>query len=154
MKAFVIFAGGGVKGAALAGCLQETLDRKIDIQGYGGTSAGAIVALLACVGYTGDEINDLLATEIHPISLLANEGEQFRKAKQLAIRGNEILSQGIGLAAYFKAGFFWFWNRKFISKIMEDFGLDDGEVLESKILDLVKRKVPGLKRRKKFHLKT
>jgi len=47
MKAFVILDGGGVKGAALAGCLAAAEDRGIEIVAYGGTSAGSIVALLA-----------------------------------------------------------------------------------------------------------
>lgn len=51
MKAYAILDGGGVKGAALAGALAAAEHNGIEFAGFGGTSAGAIVALLACVGY-------------------------------------------------------------------------------------------------------
>ena len=60
MKAYAILDGGGVKGAALAGCLKAAEEQKIQFLGYGGTSAGSIIAFLAAVGYTGEE-----ATKIH-----------------------------------------------------------------------------------------
>ena len=60
MKAYAIFDGGGVKGAALAGCLQAAEDRGIEFVGYGGTSAGAIIALLACAGFKGRELQKIM----------------------------------------------------------------------------------------------
>ena len=65
MKAYAVFDGGGVKGAALAGALTAAEQEKIEFQGYGGTSAGSIVALLASIGYTGKEILNRLKT-VHP----------------------------------------------------------------------------------------
>ena len=53
MKAYVIFAGGGVKGAALAGAyyaIEQHLDVN-GIQGFGGTSAGSLVATLGSIGF-------------------------------------------------------------------------------------------------------
>ena len=47
MKRYAILAGGGVKGVALAGCLAASQEKGIRFEGYGGTSAGSIVALLA-----------------------------------------------------------------------------------------------------------
>lgn len=60
MRAYAVFAGGGVKGAALAGCLAAAQNWGLDFRGYGGTSAGSIVAFLAAIGYRGREIGDLL----------------------------------------------------------------------------------------------
>ena len=60
MKAYAIFDGGGVKGAALAGCLKAAEEQGIQFEGYGGTSAGALVATLAAVGYSADEIRTTL----------------------------------------------------------------------------------------------
>lgn len=62
MRAYAVFDGGGVKGTALAGALAAAQDNGIDFAGYGGTSAGSIVALLAAVGYSGKEIRDLLVS--------------------------------------------------------------------------------------------
>lgn len=64
MQAYAILDGGGVKGAALAGCLKAASDFGIEFVGYGGTSAGSIVALLAAVGYTGDELRDLMIHDL------------------------------------------------------------------------------------------
>jgi NTE family protein len=59
---YAILDGGGVKGAALAGCLAAAEDKHIDFIGYGGTSAGSIVALLAAVGYSGEDLNPSLTS--------------------------------------------------------------------------------------------
>jgi NTE family protein len=64
MKAYGIFDGGGVKGAALAGCLAAAKDHDVDFIGYGGTSASSIVACLAAVGYKGAEIRDLMVGDL------------------------------------------------------------------------------------------
>lgn len=72
MQAYAIFDGGGVKGAALAGCLKAAQDSRIEFVGYGGTSAGSIVALLAAVGYTGDELEAVM-TERLSLANLADE---------------------------------------------------------------------------------
>ncbi len=60
MKAYGIFDGGGVKGAALAGCLAAAEEQGVQFLGFGGTSAGSIVATLASVGYSGKELGELL----------------------------------------------------------------------------------------------
>jgi len=60
MKAYAIFDGGGVLGAALAGALKAAEDQRVEFVGFGGTSAGGIVATLAAVGYKGHEIERLL----------------------------------------------------------------------------------------------
>ena len=50
MDAYAVFSGGGVKGAAHAGCLNAAEQRGLRFKGFGGTSAGSIVALLASIG--------------------------------------------------------------------------------------------------------
>jgi NTE family protein len=64
MKAYAILDGGGVKGAALAGALSAAAENGIEFEGYGGTSAGAIVALLASVGFTPEEIRHIMLEEV------------------------------------------------------------------------------------------
>ncbi len=58
----LIFEGGGVKGIAYLGALKVLNDKGIlkDVQRVGGTSAGAINAILLGLGYTEDEMKDIL----------------------------------------------------------------------------------------------
>jgi len=58
-RVFAAFAGGGAKGLVHVGALAALKERKVRIVGYAGTSAGAIVAALAAVGFEPEEI-------IHP----------------------------------------------------------------------------------------
>ena len=44
----------------MAGCLAAAQEQGIEFVGYGGTSAGSMVALLASAGYTGREVGELL----------------------------------------------------------------------------------------------
>jgi predicted acylesterase/phospholipase RssA len=55
-----VFEGGGVKGIALVGALARSTTEELDIRGYAGSSAGAIVAAFANAGYNTTELEDLL----------------------------------------------------------------------------------------------
>lgn len=55
-RAFVAFAGGGAKGLVHVGALRALQARRVDVIGYAGTSAGAIVAALAAAGVSADEM--------------------------------------------------------------------------------------------------
>lgn len=58
----LVFEGGGVKGIAYVGALQVLREKDVmqNIKRTGGTSAGAIIALLVGLGYTVDELHDIL----------------------------------------------------------------------------------------------
>lgn len=56
MKADAVFEGGGVKGIGLVGAVTEVEKAGYEFVNLAGTSAGAIVASLLAVGYSGDEI--------------------------------------------------------------------------------------------------
>lgn len=58
----LVFEGGGVKGIAYVGALEMLQEKKIlnKINRVAGTSAGAIVAVLLGVGYSYEEIKDVL----------------------------------------------------------------------------------------------
>lgn len=77
MKAYGIFAGGGVKGAALAGALEAAQKEKIDFLGYGGASAGAIIAYLAAIGYGGREIYIKMIRSPFKDMLFEDNGEKL-----------------------------------------------------------------------------
>lgn len=60
----LIFEGAGMKGLAYAGAIAELEEQNLlkDIEKVGGTSAGAITALLVSIGYTSDEICTLISS--------------------------------------------------------------------------------------------
>ena len=91
MKAYGVFDGGGVKGAALAGCLAAAGDQGVQFVGYGGTSAGSIVATLAAAGYSGREIRDLMTSEFAPLGLLDDDGTRLKNAQSCCDRAVALM---------------------------------------------------------------
>jgi len=59
-KCDAVFEGGGVKGIGLVGAVSAIEKAGFKFVNLAGTSAGAIVASLLAVGYTGDEIGKIL----------------------------------------------------------------------------------------------
>jgi NTE family protein len=57
-RAFVVLEGGGAMGLAHLGTLRVLETHDVELRGIAGTSAGAIVAGLACVGYRASELYD------------------------------------------------------------------------------------------------
>lgn len=59
---YLVLSGGGIKGIAYCGALKvlEELCILQSIKGYAGTSAGSIVAGLLAIGYTSNEILDIM----------------------------------------------------------------------------------------------
>lgn len=55
-KYFCIFGGGGIRGAAYTGAVKALFELGVKIEGYAGSSIGAVVAGLLTFGYTEDEI--------------------------------------------------------------------------------------------------
>lgn len=58
MDCYAVFEGGGIKGIAFAGAITSATKNNIHFIGYGGASAGAVIAFLATIGYSGSEIKD------------------------------------------------------------------------------------------------
>ena len=58
----LVFEGAGVKGIAYCGVVQEMESKKLmdSIECVGGTSSGAIVALMISLGYSGKEIENII----------------------------------------------------------------------------------------------
>ena len=59
----LVFEGAGLRGIAYSGAVKELEQRNIlkDVQRVGGTSSGAIVALLLSIGYTSNEISSIVS---------------------------------------------------------------------------------------------
>lgn len=60
MKCDAVFEGGGVKGLAFIGAIQETEQQGYTFNRIAGTSAGSIIASLLAVGYTGIELEEMM----------------------------------------------------------------------------------------------
>lgn len=139
MHAYGIFDGGGVKGAALAGCLAAAQEQGIQFVGYGGTSAGSMVALLAEVGYTGQELGELLI-DLDFRDLLDDKGEQLARARASVSNA----------AQRFRRGGCWGRLRAIcaarpLSRMLgEELGLDSGEALKRYLFERIKEKHSGL----------
>lgn len=80
----LVFEGGGVKGIAYLGAMEELLKKGIlpRIQRVGGTSAGAINALLLGLNYSADETRDLL-WELNFNNFLDDSWGVIRDSKRL-----------------------------------------------------------------------
>ena len=57
---FAVFSGGGIKGAALLGAFEAAKSQGLNFVGWGGTSAGSIVAALLACGYSTEELREQL----------------------------------------------------------------------------------------------
>lgn len=60
----LVFEGAGIRGIAYCGAIQEmeTMNLMTGIEKVGGTSSGAIVAMMLSLGYTGRDIEGFIAT--------------------------------------------------------------------------------------------
>jgi len=94
MRAFAIYAGGGVKGAALAGCLRAAEQQGVKFVGHGGTSAGSMIALMAAVRYGGEELERILVEELDFRTLLEDEGQRLEQARAKVEKISSALSSG------------------------------------------------------------
>ena len=85
-----VFQGGGCRGAAFAGALDELEKRKVDFAGVAGTSAGAIMASLVGAGADAEYLRNALSAldflklllppenvELEPVGLIAGMGLRF-----------------------------------------------------------------------------
>ena len=136
MKAYAVLDGGGVKGAALAGCLKGAEELNVDFVGYGGTSAGSIVALLASVGYTADELLGVMCDELNFNELLDDNGDGLSFWGGLV---DEIAAVGSVLGAL-KVGATCIASRRRIYQVSTARGIYSGERLEAKLREFIVRK--------------
>ncbi|GLI95228.1 patatin-like phospholipase family protein [Methylocystis echinoides] len=136
MKAYAVLDGGGVKGAALAGCLKGAAEVNVEFVGYGGTSAGSIVALLASIGYTPDELLGVMCDELNFDELLDDNGVG------LSFWGGMVdeLVAIDSLLGGMKVGANWLSSRKKIREVLTARGVYSGARLEAKLREFIVRK--------------
>src|SRR5690242_2331010 len=73
---FAVFEGGGAKGIAHVGALQALQDNKFEVIGVAGTSAGALVAVLAAIGL---EASDIMSATDRDANILTRMGSSPTK---------------------------------------------------------------------------
>jgi NTE family protein len=137
MKVYVILDGGGVKGAALAGCLNAALERGVEVAGYGGTSAGAIIALLASVGYTGQELERIVVNEIEFTNFLDDQGDMLCNLKAAAAELDA------GPPRWFRRICAAVGCRRQIGHVLNSLGMYDATSLEHFLLRKLRERVPA-----------
>lgn len=144
MKAYAILDGGGVKGAALAGCLAAAEEHGIRFAGFGGTSAGSIVATLATVGYDGNSIRQLLKSTMSPNQMLDDGGGALRRAKGYPDEMMRIMSENsLGIIKCWKLKNFVSRASNELQPVLQGGGLYNGERLKTNMIALIKA---GLKK--------
>lgn len=134
MKAYAVLDGGGVKGAALAGCLRAAETLGITFEGFGGTSAGSIVALLASVGYNGSELRSIMVDEMAFTDLLDDSGVLLEELKGLS---QKFTSASSALCAVMV-------HRKLITRMSRDLGIYNASKLKEFLAKKIKQKLPAL----------
>lgn len=137
MKAYAVLDGGGVKGAALAGCLKAAEEQKIEFIGYGGTSAGSIIAFLASLGYSGEDLHRIMTQELRFTDFLDDSGTALERLKQLPEKFQ---------ASRMKLWVLWD-HRDLINTLMQQFGLYRAHKLKEFLLTKVREKINAFKDR-------
>jgi len=106
-QAIGVFEGGGVRGSAFAGAIQELGMSKVNLIGNVGTSAGSIAATLVSAGFDADEITNALKVNFKTFLADADSPNGF-KAKALNAISSGIKSKvgkmhyGMGLHSSMK----------------------------------------------------
>jgi NTE family protein len=130
MKAYAVLSGGGVKGAALAGCLAAAEGRDIQWAGCAGTSAGALVAALASVGFDGAAIVEKLKGDLHPRALIDDRGAQLDELVELRTRVRPLIRGGLIKRA---RALLSFSRNTILNAIGQHYGVYEGAYLEQAV---------------------
>lgn len=102
----LVFEGAGIRGIAYSGVLRELESNKIlnGVEKVGGTSAGAITALMVSIGYNSDEIYDIISK---------TKFQKFNDGQYMFIGGFSRLNSKFG---WYKGDAFTKWLENIISE--------------------------------------
>ena len=131
IKAYAILAGGGVKGAALVGGLHAAESLGIEFEGYGGASAGSLVALLASLGYQGGDLEQLIK-DTDFSSLFDDEtGDDLNRLQNIGFKRYLFPFNAVG-------------DSMLLNRIRRQFGLYKGHRFRDYLLPKITDKYPAL----------
>ena len=86
---FIIFGGGGVRGICYSGAYKALMEHNIKPTGFAGSSIGAVFASLVAVGYSPEEIYEMLSNTGFEMFIDINVG--FKKELAAFSKGNIFL---------------------------------------------------------------
>ena len=134
----LVLEGGGVKGIGLVGAITELEDQGYSWNYIGGTSAGAIVATLLAVGYTGKELYKII-TELDLTEIMDDVSvkEDFFKVEQLvwpSVKKKRIL---LGLLLLLLKPIR---TLRLFLRLKRNHGLFNGEYIVTKVRELIYQK--------------
>ena len=132
----LVLEGGGVKGIGLVGAIEELENAGYSWDYIGGTSAGAIVATLLAVGYTGKELYEIVnGTDLDFISIM-DDVPVRQNFLRVSSRASKAIENRRYLRLLFSARGMW----KLWKRLRQNYGLFDGEYIEEKVRDLIEKK--------------
>lgn len=117
MKIGVALAGGGLKGVAHIGALKALEELGLDIDYITGTSSGAMMAALYAMGYTPDEMKDIVKESYKKITRIRKR--VFIKSGFIYILKRKINLQGIIDGKRIEELFKYYARKKEIYKISD-----------------------------------
>lgn len=127
MKYIGIFQGGGVKGIAHLGAVKALEERGFFCSKAAGTSVGAIIASLLCVGYHSDELVDCMMNL--DISQLKQKGKMTKIFKDLGYYSSSPLEKYLEKLYHEKQ-----------KRVYRDVKIGDEYTLKVVVTDILKRK--------------
>jgi NTE family protein len=134
MDAYAIFGGGGMKGIALGGCLYAAKRLGANFWGYGGTSAGALVALVGALGYREQDLKRIFVDELDSRSLFDDEGAELNR---LRFAANKCQGK-------FTTAMHVLFNLDLVSRLSNNLGLYRGDHISELARQLIVRQIPAL----------
>lgn len=137
-KVNLVLEGGGVKGIGLVGAITELEEQGYSWNCIGGTSAGAIVATLLAVGYTGKDLYDIIS-ELNFTEIMDDESvrKDFLKVEKMVLRA---INKKRFWAILFSLIPRLFLILKLWKRLWQNEGLFNGEYVVEKVRELIKEK--------------
>jgi NTE family protein len=132
VKAYAVLAGGGIKGAALVGGLSAAADFGIEFVGYGGVSAGSIIALLASLGYSPEELYRTIVETDFNTFFDDGSGKTLDRVKAIKLRRYLIKSWRL------------FGDYRLLRGLRTDLGFYSGHNIERFILNKITNALPQI----------
>ncbi|MGA3065520.1 MAG: patatin-like phospholipase family protein [Tepidisphaeraceae bacterium] len=145
MFAYLVLDGGGVKAPALAGALQAAADAGIEWIAFGGTSAGALIAVLGAAGYLPEEIHNIVTQELPFTQLLDDQtGERLQEFEGLWREVSAIAAGGGICPPLLKARRLANNAKQLYNKLNQSLGIYSGDEVREFLFAKIVAKIPAL----------
>lgn len=151
LHAYAVFDGGGVKGAALAGAYRAACERGVSFVGFGGTSAGSAIALMAAIGMSADEIAQRVRETEFASTFLRDGGDRLRALQaDLKAASELVTSLPAGRTRWIRAAAVAVRERELLRRLLRewqslrrDLGIYDGTRIRQWVDELIRQRFPA-----------